>query len=140
MDLRPASLDHLGLVAALGQHVEAISDRHELSTQFEAIGMEARLSPEVETSLYRIVQEALSNVILHAQATRVDVLLEKRGDKVIAIVEDNGTGFDPFAAAQRGRLGLAGMRERAEMLGGSLIIESRPGSGTTLLVEMPYGD
>jgi len=140
MDLRPTSLDHLGLVAALEQHVEAISERHELSMQFEAIGMEARLSPEVETSLYRIVQEALSNVILHAQATRVDVLLEKRGDKVIAIVEDNGTGFDPFAAAQRGRLGLAGMRERAEMLGGSLIIESRPGSGTTLLVEMPYGD
>jgi signal transduction histidine kinase len=86
------------------------------------------------------VQEALSNVILHAQATRVDILLEKRDSKIIVIVEDNGIGFDPLAANESGRLGLVGMRERADMLGGTLTVESQPGVGTTLFLEAPYGD
>lgn len=137
MDLRPASLDHLGLAAAFRQHAEAISDRHNLVVQFDAIGIEKRLPPDTETATYRIVQEALSNVSLHVQATRVDVLLEKRGDRLITIVEDNGTGFDPLAVAKSGRLGLVGMRARADVLGGSLTIESRSGSGTTLLLEVP---
>ena len=77
MDLRPASLDHLGLAAAFRQHAEAISDRHNLVVQFDAIGIEKRLPPDTETATYRIVQEALSNVSLHVQATRVNVLLEK---------------------------------------------------------------
>ncbi len=140
MDLRPASLDHLGLVAALRQYAEALSDQHGLVVQFETVGLCDRLPSDVESSIYRMVQEALTNVIRHARATRVDVLLEQRDDKLIVIVEDNGVGFDPMAAMQNGHLGLFGVRERAEMLGGTLVLESAAGAGTTLLMEVPYGD
>ncbi|RME85108.1 MAG: HAMP domain-containing protein [Caldilineae bacterium] len=139
MDLRPASLDHLGLVAALRQYVELYSRQHGLAVQFETVGLDGeRLPTEVEIALYRIVQEALTNVVRHAHATRADVLLERHGDRLVAIVEDDGAGFDPEAAVQNGRLGLFGMRERAEMLGGTLAIESAPGAGTTVFVEIPY--
>jgi len=96
----------------------------------------------VETALYRIVQEALTNVVRHAQATRADVLLERRGNRVVVVVEDNGLGFDANVAhfARQGHLGLVGMQERAEMLGGSLVIESTAGAGTTVVVEVPYGN
>ncbi|GAB4545107.1 MAG: GAF domain-containing protein [Anaerolineae bacterium] len=138
-DLRPASLDHLGLAAALRQYVETFSRQHGLFVQFEMVGLEEeRLPATVEIALYRIVQEALTNVVRHAQASRADIVLERRGDRVITIVEDDGVGFDYLAAMQNGRLGLVGMQERAEMLGGSLAIESSPGVGTTLLVEVPY--
>jgi signal transduction histidine kinase/DNA-binding NarL/FixJ family response regulator len=138
-DLRPASLDHLGLVATLRQYTEAFSHQHGLIVQFEMVGLEdGRLPPMVETALYRIVQEALTNVVRHAQANRADVVLERQGDRVITIVEDDGVGFDYGAAMQNGRLGLIGMQERAEMLGGNLVVESSPGAGTTLLVEVPY--
>jgi len=93
---------------------------------------------DVETALYRIVQEGLTNVIRHAHATRADVLLERRGDKLIVIIEDNGVGFDLTTALQSGHLGLVGLRERAEMLGGALAVESAPDFGTTLLLEVPY--
>lgn len=140
IDLRPASLDHLGLVAALHQYAEAISDQHGLVVQFETVRSIDPLPTDAETAVYRIVQEALTNVIRHAQATRVDVLLEQRDDKLIVLVEDNGVGFDPTAEMPRGRLGLIGLRERAEMLGGRLMLESGPGAGTTLLLEVPYDD
>ncbi len=141
MDLRPASLDHLGLTAALRQYIETFSQQHGLKMQFEVVGLDdqRRLPPAVETNIYRIVQEALANVVRHAQATRIDVLLERRGDQMVTIVEDNGIGFDLEAARQSGRLGLLGMRERAEMLGGTLEIESTIGSSTTIYVEVPYG-
>jgi PAS domain S-box-containing protein len=139
MDLRPASLDHLGLIAALRQYVEAFERQHGLTMQFETVGLdEERLPPAVETNLYRIVQEALTNVIRHAQASRVDVLLERRGDQVVTIVEDNGIGFEPEAVEQSTHLGLVGMRERAEMLEGTLAVESAAGTGTTIYVEVPY--
>jgi signal transduction histidine kinase len=139
MNLRPASLDHLGLVSALNQYVRAIGDRYGLIAQFKAVDMAERMPPTVETALYRIVQEALTNVVRHAHATRVDVLLERRGDQVIVVIEDNGLGFEASAAhtAQSGHLGLVGMQERAEMLGGSLVIESTAGAGTTVAVEVP---
>jgi len=140
MDLRPASLDHLGLTAALRQYIETFSNQHGLKMQFEVVGLDdlPRLPPAVETNVYRIVQEALTNVVRHAQATRIDVLLEQRGDQMVAIVEDDGIGFDAEAARQSGRLGLLGMRERAEMLGGTLAVESTLGSSTTIYVEVPY--
>ncbi|MBN1399607.1 MAG: GAF domain-containing protein, partial [Anaerolineae bacterium] len=138
--LRPASLDHLGLDSALGQYVEGISRQHQISVAYEALGLSRRLAPDVETALYRIVQEALSNVVRHAHATRVDVLLERRGDRLIVLVEDNGVGFDALAAENSRSLGLAGLRERAEMLGGTFVVESSPGAGTTVLVEVPYDD
>ncbi|MBN1991385.1 MAG: GAF domain-containing protein [Anaerolineae bacterium] len=140
INLRPASLDHLGLVAALRQYIKNFDQQHDnLTVQFEMIGLgDGRLPPAVETNLYRIVQEALTNVVRHAQATRIAVLLERRGDQMLTIVEDNGVGFDPQAAEQNSRLGLLGMRERAEMLGGTLVIESTIGTGTTIYVEVPY--
>jgi PAS domain S-box-containing protein len=138
MDLRPASLDHLGLVAALRQHLQTVNGQHGLEVQYEVVGLDARLPDDVETAVYRVVQEAVTNVIRHAHATRVDVLLERRGSKLIVLVEDNGIGFDPAAAAQSGRLGLFGMRERTEMLGGKLVVESVANAGTTVLMEVPY--
>lgn len=137
--LRPASLEHLGLEAALRQYIENTGEKHSLTTQFEVIGLAGhRLPPNTETVLYRIVQEALTNVIRHSKATRVDVLLERREDQIILIVEDNGIGFDPGDSVGSDRLGLFGIRERAEMLNGTLTIESDPKNGTTLFVEVPY--
>ncbi len=141
MDLRPASLDHLGLMPALLQYVKAMGDRYGVIAQFKALGFEGeRLPADVETALYRIVQEALTNIVRHAHATRADVLLERRGDRVIVVVEDNGIGFDADVArfAQQGHLGLVGMQERAEMLEGTFVIESTAGAGTTVVVEVPY--
>jgi len=139
-DLRPASLDHAGLVPALRQYTGAIAGEHGLEVQFEAVGLDGeRLPPEVESAVFRIVQEALANTIRHAQATRVGVLVERRDGHLLALVEDDGVGFDLEQAAASGRLGLAGMRERAEMLGGSLTVETAPGAGTTVVLEVPYG-
>jgi PAS domain S-box-containing protein len=137
MDLRPASLDHLGLVAALRQHTETISDQHAIAVQFEVTGEIERISGDMETAVYRIVQEALTNIIRHAQATRIDVLLKRRDSSLIVIVEDNGIGFDP-KVQHTGRLGMVGMQERATMLGGTLTVESLPGSGTTVFLEVPW--
>jgi signal transduction histidine kinase len=86
------------------------------------------------------VQEALANIFKHAQATRVDLLLERWSDRNLAIIEDNGVGFDPETAGQNSRSGLLGMRERTKMMGGELIIESIMGTGTTIYVEVPYVD
>lgn len=139
INLRPASLDYVGLVAALRQYIENFGRQYAIETLFEAVGFdEQRLPPDVETSLYRIVQEALTNVAKHAQASRVDIFLEKRNNYVITIVEDNGLGFDPEEAKRRGRLGILGIRERTEMLNGALVVESTAGVGTTIHVEVPY--
>ncbi|MCP4543956.1 MAG: GAF domain-containing sensor histidine kinase, partial [Chloroflexi bacterium] len=139
MDLRPASLDHLGLVAALRQYIESFGQQHSLTIEFEAVGLdEKHLPPTVEINLYRIVQEALTNVIRHSQASHVGVLLKRRLEQIVVIVEDNGIGFEPKTVVQSGRLGLLGMHERAEMLDGSLTVESTVGTGTTIFVEVPY--
>ena len=90
--------------------------------------------------MFRIVQESLTNVALHAQAERVDVLLNYRNNLVKAIIEDNGVGFIPSTPTVESHLGLFGMRERVEMLGGKLTIESSPGRGTAVSVEVPCGD
>ncbi len=98
-----------------------------------------RLPEDHETAIYRIVQESLTKVVRHAHATTVGIILSHKGDEVSLIVEDNRRGFDVEEALALGRLGLLGMRERAEMLGGKLTIESAPGRGTTLYVEVPAG-
>lgn len=139
MDLRPSSLDHVGLVPALRQYAERTTERHGLLVDFGALGLgEQRLPQQMEITIYRIVQEALVNVVRHAQATHADVILERRPGQVRVIVEDNGRGFDMTEAMYSGRLGLLGMRERVEMLGGRLMIDSAPGMGTMVLVEVPY--
>jgi signal transduction histidine kinase len=142
--LRPSVLDHLGLLPALQQLIDARSDPA-LKLSLETVGLptHARFTPEIETALYRVVQEALTNVTRHASARRVDILLERppdatRGDRLILLIEDDGIGFDPETAMRSSRLGLLGMRERIEALGGTLTLESSCGQGTTILVEIPY--
>jgi PAS domain S-box-containing protein len=140
-NLRPASLDHLGLEAAIRQHLAGIESTTGLTVRFKAHGLEGeRLPSEVETALYRVVQEALTNVVRHARASAVDVLAERRGGRVVVMVEDNGVGFDPEQTPASGQLGLLGMRERAETLGGTLTLESSPSAGTTVVVEVPDAD
>jgi signal transduction histidine kinase/PAS domain-containing protein len=137
-DLRPASLDHLGLEAALRQYAESAVSATGPVVRFKARGFAGgRPDAAVETALYRIAQEAMVNVLRHADATRVDVLVQMSGSQVRLIVEDDGVGFEPDLLRSDEHIGLVGMRERAEALGGSLLIESSPGKGTTLVVEVP---
>jgi signal transduction histidine kinase len=139
MDLRPPSLDYLGLVAALRQYTVTFSQQHNLVIEFEAFNLDHhRLAAVTETNLYRIVQEGLTNVGRHAKASRVDILLETRADKIILVVEDDGIGFEPTAVDQKARLGLLGVRERVNVLNGKFIVESAVGKGTTLYIEVPY--
>lgn len=142
MDLHPAALDHLGLIPALRQYVEKLQSQHPLDVQFETIGLDhQRLLPTVEVNLYRIVQEALANIVRHAKATYAAIILERRGNHILLIAEDDGVGFDAEERLlSKGRLGLLGIRERAEMMGGKLEIESIIGTGTTIYVEIPYAN
>lgn len=141
INLRPASLDHLGLIPALDQMIKLFSQDAKLSIKFKTIGYseENRLPQETEITLFRIVQEALTNVIRHAGASHVDVIFERRADQLLLIIEDDGKGFDPEETKSSEQLGLFGMQERAEMLHGTLTVESIPHRGTTLVVEVPYG-
>ncbi len=138
VNLRPASLDHLGLVSALEQLIKEFQRQYNLTMEFETTGMQDRRLPAVtETAIFRIVQESLTNVVLHAQATRVDVILNRKDDSLAVIIEDNGIGFYSSVATDGDHLGLFGMRERIEMLGGVLAIESEPGKGTTVKAQVP---
>jgi two-component system CheB/CheR fusion protein len=140
-ELRPVSLDELGLVRALTSYLESWSSRTGIAADFVHAGLEGkRLSSQVDTTLYRIVQEATNNVYKHAHATSVSVTLELRGELVICIVEDNGQGFalESVDAGNAGiKIGIAGMRERATLVGGELTIDSAPGRGTTVRVKLP---
>ncbi len=142
INLRPASLDYLGLVSALEQLVKDIDQRYPIKVRFKAIGFnqEMRLEDYVETALYRVVQEALTNVVRHSQANNADVILELSEGTVRILVEDDGIGFDTTTIRKSGHLGLLGMQERAEMLSGIFQVESRLGTGTTIVVEVPYVD
>lgn len=141
VNLRPASLDHLGLVTALEQYIHDFSRQHSIAVDFEAVGLEnKRLPIEIETSLFRIVQESLTNVALHADAAHVDVLISYRNRHVVTVVEDDGVGFITTGPAVEKQLGLFGMKERVEMMQGSFTLESAPGKGTTIKVEVPIGN
>jgi PAS domain S-box-containing protein len=137
ISLRPATLDHLGLISALRQHTEMIRTQHHLNIQFEVVGEIERLPTEVETAIYRIVQEALTNIVRHANATHADVLLERKKDSIIVIIEDDGIGFDPNNKAIN-HLGLVGMQERATMLGGTITLESSSDRGSMIKLEVPW--
>ncbi|MEP7009572.1 MAG: sensor histidine kinase [Acidobacteriota bacterium] len=140
-DLRPASLDHLGLEAALREYSRSAASKFGLDVRFKARGFGSERLPQVvETALYRVVQEAMVNVARHARAARVDVLLEHRGDRVMVMIEDNGVGFEPDLVERGDHFGLLGIQERAEALGGTLTLESAPGTGTTIVVEVASAD
>jgi signal transduction histidine kinase len=136
--LRPTALDDLGLRAALANYIQDWSARTGIRAELHTAGLlDHRLTSEVETTLYRIGQEALTNIARHSQATNVDVILERRADGVFLIVEDDGVGFEPVEGPAAGRgFGLLGMQERAALVGATLQIESAPGKGTTIFVRM----
>jgi two-component system, NarL family, sensor histidine kinase DevS len=136
VELRPSALDDFGLVPALERLAEVHREQSGVTVDVEAhVGAE-RLPQEVETTLYRIVQEALTNVAKHADASRISIVVTRKANAVTVVVEDDGTGFDP-SNTQADRLGLAGMRERIGLLGGRLAVESAPSSGTTIAAEVP---
>jgi two-component system, NarL family, sensor histidine kinase DevS len=135
VELRPSALDDFGLVAAIERLTETFAAGSGIAVDLEARLGDERLPGEIETALYRLVQEALTNVLKHAGAERVRVLLARDGDGVTAVVEDDGSGFDE--AGRNGGLGLTGMRERLNIVGGRLTIDSSSGRGTTLLAEVP---
>lgn len=135
--LRPAVLDAFGLHAALRQLLAEWSARCAVSVDFEAEWLRERRFPaEIETALFRVVQEALTNVARHAQATHVSVVVEHDRGQLIAVVEDDGTGFS-VDSVEPGRSGLVGMRERVTLVGGTLDFESEPAGGTTVIVTIP---
>ena len=138
VELRPKVLDDFGLVAALERLTQSFGEQTGISVHFQQLlpPPAGRLPPEVETALYRIVQESLTNIVKHARATSVSVVLTRKDDSVSVVVEDDGVGFEPGREPDGG-IGLAGMRERVALLGGRLAIESRPGAGTTFVAEVP---
>jgi two-component system, NarL family, sensor histidine kinase UhpB len=137
-ELRPTALDDLGLRAALANYVANWSKRVGIPAELHTNGLlDDRLSTDVETTLYRIAQEALTNVAKHAQAQHAEIILERRNDHVLLIVEDDGVGFEPPAAGASGDgFGLRGMEERAALVGATVLIDSSIGRGTTILVRM----
>jgi signal transduction histidine kinase len=136
VELRPKALDDLGLVAALERLATSVSEETGLSVAFKTEPFAHRLPSEIESALYRIVQEGLTNVVKHAQARHASVFLASSGETVLLVLEDDGLGFDLAATPERG-FGLEGMRERVQLLGGRLEITSRDGEGTSVLAEVP---
>ncbi len=140
-DLRPAALDRLGLLSALEWLASDVTEYSGIATKINAIGTEQRLSEEVKLVLFRITQEALRNVWRHSQATEAEVTVEFGQGKTRITVSDNGKGFNlPKAIgelARDGKLGLAGMQERAQLLGGTLTVQSQLGRGSSITVELP---
>ena len=142
-ELRPAALDDLGLSAALERYASSYRANYGLNVDLQMTGFQnnGRLPGEIELALYRIIQEALTNIAKHARAQNVSVVVERKRASVVAIVEDDGQGFDARAVLasphEETKLGLHGMRERAELLGGQLQIESTPGKGSSVFVEIP---
>jgi len=139
-DLRPTVLDDLGLLPALELLADDL-EKEGITTSFKVIGEVGRLVPEVEVMLFRIAQEAVRNIWRHAQASAAELVIEFRDARVSLSIRDNGKGCilsqRPRDLARLGKLGLAGMHERARLLGGSLTFESRPGKGTMITVEVP---
>ena len=134
VELRPKVLDDFGLVPALERLTSGFAESTGISVELEAGLGEERLEPEIETALYRIVQEALTNVVKHARARRVSVVVTRRPSSVATLIEDDGRGFDPGETGEG--LGVVGMRERVALIDGHLQIESGA-AGTTIAVEVP---
>ncbi|TAK33688.1 MAG: HAMP domain-containing protein [Chloroflexota bacterium] len=140
-DLRPSLLDDLGLLAALGWYAESRLEPLGVKIMIETTGEERRLPPQMETALFRVVQEALNNVARHAEAEHTDVTIDFRSDSVVVEVADDGKGFDPrevsaSADSPRG-LGLLGMRERVSLMNGQLEVQSAPGEGSSVRIQVP---
>jgi len=136
-DLRPGMLDDLGLVAAIEWQTQEFQGRTEICTQFTSTLGNGKLDRELDTAVFRILQETLTNVARHANATRVNITLKEKASGLILTVRDNGKGITQRQISHRKSLGILGMRERALLLGGEIIIVGLPGKGTTVSVEFP---
>lgn len=141
--LGPGTLEDLGLMAALQKFCRTVAERFGIKVGCTAIGLEGTgwLANEIEVALFRIVEEALVNAVQHGQSRSIDVLLQRKEQAILAVIEDDGRGFDASdwreECLREERLGLLSIEERAALLGGSLKVESRPGAGTSLFVEIP---
>jgi len=138
--MRPSVLDDLGLAAALRSYVKEFSGNTHIPVDLQLMGMSERLPAELETVLYRVVQEALTNIARHSGAGNCRVSLQRRDGRIFATIADNGHGFDPemMMMSEKGRgLGLHGMKERIELVGGSLDLDSVPDQGATIQLEVP---
>jgi signal transduction histidine kinase len=136
VELRPAVLDDFGLVPALERLTAGFAEQSGIRVDFHSTLGEARLPSDVESSLYRVVQESLTNIAKHANAENISVSVVRRASTVAAVIEDDGAGFDQRAAGEAG-IGILGMRERLALLDGRLEVESRKGAGTTVVAEVP---
>jgi two-component system sensor histidine kinase UhpB len=140
-DLRPSHLDDLGLAATLRWYAGEVEERAKLNVKVQISGAAHPLPPEVKTGLFRIAQEALTNVIKHADATEASLRLAYGDGEMVLEVNDNGIGFDARVLSMelsRPSWGLMGMEERATEMGGEFMITSKPGEGTLVRVEIPY--
>ena len=136
-ELRPSLIDDLGLVAAMEWHIEEFSKRSGIDCVTDFPKTEMLIPDSIKISIYRILQESLTNVGRHSQAKNVHIRLQNAGNQLILKIEDNGVGFDESKRKKK-TLGLIGARERAESQGGTYRIESMPGQGTTVTVEIPW--
>jgi signal transduction histidine kinase len=136
-ELRPGMLDELGLVAAVEWQLQQVSERTGLTYEFDVDNDEMEIERDTATALFRILQEALTNVVRHSDATQVSVKLEEQSDQLLLVIKDNGRGIDKSQISDSFALGLLGMRERAGALGGDLSIEGAMGMGTTIVVHIP---
>jgi two-component system sensor histidine kinase DegS len=140
-DLRPAALDRLGLLPALEWLASNVTEYSGIATEVKVVGEERRLSEETAIALFRITQEALRNVWRHSGATSAEIIVEFDESKTKVTISDNGKGFElpdkPGDMAKSGKLGLTGMQERAQLVGGTLNVQSQPDKGTSITVEIP---
>jgi two-component system, NarL family, sensor histidine kinase UhpB len=141
MDLRPTMLDDVGLVPTLRWYIQSFSKRLNIDSHFQAVEVEGKLPPQIETAFYRIIQEALNNIAKHSEANRAEITLGQKHSILFASVTDNGKGFDLNRVLQPGSpekgLGLVGMQERVSLLGGKMDIQSKSDFGTCIYVEVP---
>ena len=138
-DLRPPTLDHLGLMATLEGLASDLREKDGIETELGTAGRVRRLAPEEELVLFRIAQEALNNALKHAKANQIILNIHGTPELVTLEIIDDGVGFDPDQEVEGGGLGLDGMIERAEILGGKLSLTSHPGKGTHIKIEVPNG-
>jgi two-component system sensor histidine kinase DegS len=140
-DLRPSILDDLGLVPALEWLITDLEKAYGIAAKINITGRQRRLAPEKELAVFRIAQEVLSNIRRHSQASEVEMSLDFGDNALTLIISDNGQGFNlpqrTSDLALSGKLGIIGMRERARLIGGTLIVQPEPGTGTTVTLRIP---
>ena len=141
-NLRPSILDHLGLLPSLDYLAEELRKNYGIRTRLEVKGPLHRFQPEVEVSIFRIIQEALNNVARHAEASRVDISIQFGRDTARFVVRDNGIGISGFPEVKaillsNRKLGLAGMFERAKLINAEIVLETAPGEGTVIYISVP---